>query len=194
MARRQDIDQILRNWPYEPGEVSARLVRGSDGREVLQMRVEMGILQLEVEGRPDGQHPGGCETYFDQLRRAGAARGRFVRAELASSAPRPTASSCSSITGGFAGWPCANFAGPSATPITPWPSWISCGPIRPTSNGCLSHEQYRPYVLFHRTQAAVLAKLEEIGAEAALAGVEPGAVPFPRPVRRIRRRGAVRRR
>jgi hypothetical protein len=67
MARRQDIDQILQNWPYEPGEVSARLVRGSDGREVLQMRVEMGILQLEVEGRPDGQRPSGNETYFDHL-------------------------------------------------------------------------------------------------------------------------------
>src|ERR1700734_1414394 len=67
MARRQDIDQILRSWPYEPGEVSARLIRGSDGREVLQMRVEMGILQLEVDGRPDGTKPGGNETYFDQL-------------------------------------------------------------------------------------------------------------------------------
>ena len=67
MARRQDIDQILRDWPYEPGEVSARLVRASDGREVLQMRVEMGILQLEVDGRPDGQRPGGSETYFDHL-------------------------------------------------------------------------------------------------------------------------------
>ena len=54
MARRRDIDQILRTWEFEPGEVAARLVRAGDGREVLQMRVEMGILQLETENRPDG--------------------------------------------------------------------------------------------------------------------------------------------
>ena len=56
MARRKDIDSLLRAWPYEPGQVSARLVKASDGREVLQMRVEMGILQMEVAGRPDGPH------------------------------------------------------------------------------------------------------------------------------------------
>ena len=38
----------------------------------------------------------------------------------------------------------------------------------------LSHEQYRPYVLFHRTQAAVLAKLEEVGAEAAITELNLG--------------------
>ena len=67
MAKRHDLDRLLREWAYEPGEVSARLVRASDGREVLQMRVEMGILQLEVENRPDGQRPGGADTYFDYL-------------------------------------------------------------------------------------------------------------------------------
>ena len=67
MARRQDIDRLLKQWTYQPGEVSARLVRGADGREVLQMRVEMGILQLEVDHRPDGQRPEGADTYFEYL-------------------------------------------------------------------------------------------------------------------------------
>ena len=57
MARRQDIDQILRDWPYEPGEVSARLVRAGDGCEVLQMRVEMGILQLKSTPAPMAKRP-----------------------------------------------------------------------------------------------------------------------------------------
>src|SRR5206468_2842147 len=30
MARAQHIDTVLRNWPYEPGDVSVRLVTGSD--------------------------------------------------------------------------------------------------------------------------------------------------------------------
>ena len=42
----------------------------------------------------------------------------------------------------------------------------------------LSHEQYRPYVLFHRTQASVLAKLEEVGAEAALQELNQGLCRF----------------
>src|SRR5690348_9843892 len=59
MARRHDIDRVLQEWPYQPGEISARLVRAADGREVVQMRVEMGLLQLETDGRPDGTRPSG---------------------------------------------------------------------------------------------------------------------------------------
>lgn len=48
------LDAILRDFPYEPGRLNARLVRGDDGREVIQIRVELGILQMECVGRPDG--------------------------------------------------------------------------------------------------------------------------------------------
>jgi len=64
----QDIDDALRDWPYEPGVISARIVRARDGREVVQLRIEMGIMQMEVDHRPDGQRPGGFETYLDFLR------------------------------------------------------------------------------------------------------------------------------
>src|ERR1700676_1035292 len=67
MPRRYDIDRVLKNWPFQTGEVLARRLKGSDGRPLLQMRVDMGVLQLEVDGRPDGDHPGGAETYFDYL-------------------------------------------------------------------------------------------------------------------------------
>src|SRR5262249_48024809 len=63
------IDPALRGWDYEPGSVQARQVKGSDGRTVLQMRVDLGVLQLETAGRPDGKRPHGCATYFDYLRR-----------------------------------------------------------------------------------------------------------------------------
>ena len=52
----------------EEAEHHALVLGANDGREVLQMRVEMGVLQLEVEGRPDGQHPSGAATYFDYLK------------------------------------------------------------------------------------------------------------------------------
>jgi len=49
-----DLTNILRDFPFEPGRVNARLVRGADGRELLQVRIELGVLQLECSGRPDG--------------------------------------------------------------------------------------------------------------------------------------------
>lgn len=49
-----DLQAFLHAFPYEPGRVNARLVRGADGRAFLQVRVELGVLQLMCEGRPDG--------------------------------------------------------------------------------------------------------------------------------------------
>ncbi|MHB8898472.1 MAG: UvrB/UvrC motif-containing protein [Thermoguttaceae bacterium] len=67
MSHARDLDDILNDWPFQPGTVSARLVRAADGREVLQMRVELGVLQMETSGRPDGKKPGGAETCLDWL-------------------------------------------------------------------------------------------------------------------------------
>ena len=67
MPSPQDIDSVLEDWDYIPGEVNARRVTARDGRELLQMRVDMGLLQMEIELRPDGTRPHGAETYFDYL-------------------------------------------------------------------------------------------------------------------------------
>ncbi len=66
---RRDIDEALNEWPFEPrsGEILAREVKARDGRSVLQIRVELGLLQLEVEGRPDGDLPHGFTTYLHYL-------------------------------------------------------------------------------------------------------------------------------
>jgi len=60
-----DISNILKNWPYEPGEVSARRIRGANGKDKIQLRLDMGLLQMEVDGRPDGQRPFGFESLLD---------------------------------------------------------------------------------------------------------------------------------
>ncbi|OJW20483.1 MAG: hypothetical protein BGO49_04545 [Planctomycetales bacterium 71-10] len=74
---RKDLDDVIQGWPYdpEPGEVLAREVRARDGRSVLQIRIELGVLQLEVAGRPDGSRPHGATTYLDYLRHHAANRG-----------------------------------------------------------------------------------------------------------------------
>ena len=50
-----DIDVIVRGWDFKPGMVQARLVRAVDGREVVQLRLDLGLLQMETVGRPDGE-------------------------------------------------------------------------------------------------------------------------------------------
>ena len=59
-----DIGSILSDWPFEPGQVSARRIRGADGRDKIQLRLDMGLLQMEVVGRPDGTRPHGCECWL----------------------------------------------------------------------------------------------------------------------------------
>ncbi|MBI3821213.1 MAG: UvrB/UvrC motif-containing protein [Planctomycetes bacterium] len=63
----QDIDFILRSWEYKPGVAQARLVQAHDGRQVIQLRIDLGALQLETSGRPDGARPHGHSTYFEYL-------------------------------------------------------------------------------------------------------------------------------
>ena len=68
-----DLSALLRSWPYEAGRVNARRINGRDGRPKLQIRIDLGVLQLELEGRPDGERPEGFESLLayqqDRLRR-----------------------------------------------------------------------------------------------------------------------------
>ncbi|MEY2546891.1 MAG: hypothetical protein QOG48_2008 [Verrucomicrobiota bacterium] len=65
-----DLNTILKDWPHEPGAIKVRKIVGLDGREKLQLRIDLGILQMEMHGRPDGQRPHGAESLlgYHQLR------------------------------------------------------------------------------------------------------------------------------
>jgi len=60
-----DLQQTLQDWPYEPDKISVRKILGTDDAVRVQMRVELGILQMEAEGRPDGARPFGCTSVLD---------------------------------------------------------------------------------------------------------------------------------
>lgn len=57
-----DLNMVLREWPHEPGMIKVRKIAGVDGRDKLQLRIDLGVLQMEMSGRPDGQRPHGCES------------------------------------------------------------------------------------------------------------------------------------
>ncbi len=60
-----DISSLLRDWPFEPGKINVRFIEGDDGEPRIQMRLDLGILQLHTEGRPDGQRPRGFESLLE---------------------------------------------------------------------------------------------------------------------------------
>ena len=70
----KDINEILENWPGEQTEQSARKIVGLDGTELVQLRIDMGILQMFVDGRPDGERPFGQPSLLDHLRRVALAQ------------------------------------------------------------------------------------------------------------------------
>ncbi len=63
----QDLSRILDDWPYEPGQLSVRMIEGDDGKPKIQMRVDLGVLQMEVEGRPDGMRPDDAESVLEAI-------------------------------------------------------------------------------------------------------------------------------
>lgn len=63
-----DISHILNDWDFEPGEAMVRKFIGKDGIEKIQMRIDLGVLQMNADGRPDGKLPFGKASYFDHLR------------------------------------------------------------------------------------------------------------------------------
>ncbi len=70
----KDISSLVGGWPYDPNEVSARWIEADDGTRKLQLRLDLGLFQMETEGRPDGTRPRGalslCDHYIDEERRA----------------------------------------------------------------------------------------------------------------------------
>lgn len=60
-----DISSILNAFPFEPGRPNVRLITGDDGEPKIQVRLDLGILQMNTEGRPDGKHPFGYDSLLE---------------------------------------------------------------------------------------------------------------------------------
>ncbi len=174
MPDKKNIDDILQSWNYDPQRLNVRLGEGFDGRDVLQMRVDLGLLQLETTGRPDGTRPEGADTYFDHL--VGLT---FREGEEFMMDP----DQCHEVDREFVQfyhrrmcWLQLNKFDHAVRDADHTLGLMDfCRDHSEDEQWILSHEQYRPFVLFHRVQAAALAKLEtDAGAEAAIEEVNQG--------------------
>jgi len=74
-----DLTRSLADWPYEHGRINARIITGRDGNRKLQLRIHLGIMQMEMDGRPDGlqpqQHSSMLDSHKDRLTRYTAESG-----------------------------------------------------------------------------------------------------------------------
>ena len=173
MTGKENLDEILKDWPYEPDGLSVRLVQGRGDREVIQVRVDMGVLQLETTGRPDGTRPSGHDTYYD-----------FLLCELLKEGDEweLTDDQCAEVDREFiqfyhrrVSWLKLNHYRRAVQDANHTLGLMDlCRQHSPDEHWTISHEQYRPFVMFHRTQSEALAALEEHGAERAIQVLNQG--------------------
>ena len=173
MARREHIDDLLRGWSFESNSLSVRQVKGADGRQVIQMRIDLGLMQMETAGRPDGHRPEGYETYYDYLLTQVLKEGNDLELDD---------EQCAEVDREFVQfyhrricWLALREFEMAVLDADHTLNLMDfCLKHSPDDHWTLSHEQYRPFVLFHRIQAAALAKLDEPGPEAAVQTINQG--------------------
>ena len=84
-----DLNSVLGDWAYDPAAINARWIMGLDGRPKIQLRLDLGLLQMEISGRPDGARPRGFTSLYDYFqdleKRAEQSSGKiqFSSADLA---------------------------------------------------------------------------------------------------------------
>ena len=43
-----DISHVLESWVYEPGKAMVRKIEGKHGGQLIQMRIDLGVLQMHA--------------------------------------------------------------------------------------------------------------------------------------------------
>lgn len=172
-SEQNNIDPILKRWAFDPQSVSVRLLQLAD-REVIQLRIDLGLLQLEVSDRPDGWRPGGEATYLQLMQKKASAQvdGFSLNDE-----------ECGEIDREFVQYyhrrVCWLQLKRFEAAIRDADHTIAlmdfCKQHSPSEEWTASHEQYRPFVLYHRIKASALRCFESNGgAEQAIEEINQG--------------------
>jgi hypothetical protein len=172
----QDIDAAVKGWDFKPGVVQARQVQASDGRQVIQMRVDLGLLQIETSNRPDGTRPHGYATYFDYLRQQARVADRAGQSFVLSE------EHCEEADREFIQYyhrricwlALRNYAQAIADADHTLAFMSFVRDHSPNEEYAQAHEQYRGFVLFHRTQAKAALAVEKDDPEEALDAIHEG--------------------
>ncbi len=166
------LDFLLKHWSYDAENICVRLVKGCDGRDLIQVRIDLGILQLETTGRPDGQKPEGFATLLDRL----------CHDELQDPDFELDDDDCIEIDREFVqfyhrriSWLRLQYFDRAIQDADHTLALMDfCREHSSDEDWTLRHEQHRAFVIFHRTQAAALAAMENQDAEKAVSEIAAG--------------------
>jgi len=173
-----DISHILKSWDYKPDEMNVRRIIGDDGKEKVQMRLDLGLLQMEVDGRPDGKRPHGFESlldyYQDGLKRYvaqhGTDEGFRLTAEEANRLRMESLQYYHRYLSFFFLEDWVRLVRDTARNLAVFDLLWKYGP----EEDRWSSEQYRPYVLMMNTRGKVSLTLQERDYDLALKQLEGG--------------------
>src|SRR5205085_4316122 len=156
--------------------VQARMVQARNGRQVIQMRVDLGVLQIETTDRPDGARPHGHDTFYDYLKQQARVAGRAGQSFVLSE------EQCEEADREFVQYyhrricwlALRNYplAVADADHTLDFMDFVH--EHSPSEEYAQAHEQYRGFVLFHRTQAAAAQAVEKDDPEQALNAIHEG--------------------
>ena len=174
MSENDNLDRIFESWKFDPTALMVRKAYGDDGRGVLQMRIDLGVMQLETTGRPDGSKPNGFETVYENLFNESLERGEDFEMDE---------DRCFEVDREFVQFyhrricwlQLKEYSNAVRDADHTLKLMDFCRTHSPDEQWTATHEQYRPFVMFHRIQAAALAKIDEDnGAESAIEEINKG--------------------
>lgn len=173
-----DISHILGTWEYSPDDMTVRRIMGDDNKDKIQMRLDLGLLQMEVDGRPDGKRPYGFESYleyqFDVLRRYkerhGSDEGFRITAEDANKVRAEGVQYYHRYLSFFYLEDWVGVVRDTARNLAMFDLLWNYGPEEEK----WASEQFRPYVLMMNTRAKVSLTLQERDYDLALKQLEGG--------------------
>ena len=172
MKRSEHLDDMLSKWPFDPNLLNVRLVKGRDGRDVIQMRIDMGILQMETTGRPDGSEVNGYATVLEYLQDRRLSDSEY---ELDEDDAGEVDREFMQFYHRRISWLRLAYYHRAVMDADHTLQLMDLTTeISPDEEWAQTHEQYRPFVLFHRTQADALGHLEEDTPENAVQAINTG--------------------
>lgn len=177
-----DLSQLLEDWPYEPGTLSVRLITGDDGEPRVQVRLALGVLQMFVDGRPDGLRPHGHESLLeyhesrlDQAAAAGEGEAEAVRFSI-------SPDECEEIRDEAAMYyhryiallALEDFEGVIRDTTRNLRALDLCAQHAETEGDRAALEQFRPYIMMVRARALASQAMKDNEPKAALHAIDEG--------------------
>lgn len=178
-APNKDITPLLKGWDYEAGTINVRKISGNDGTQKLQMRLDLGLLQMELTGRPDGARPHGFDSlleYFESLlsdhkQRNGTELGFHLTGSQCQSLREEAVQYYHRYLSLFV---LEDFDGVVRDTARNLRVLDLCGKYAVDEQDRLILEQYRPYITMMNARAAASLLIEQNKFKEALAAVDEG--------------------